>query len=168
VAYSLGTSLATDSQFLAGPCIAEWHKTLGRVFRASPHKYKHPHNSNYHQVPISPPSNPNRSPTSVSTTSGNILQLGPPAGSQLPSYNLAKVTHIYGIEPNAAFMDPLRNKMTETGLEGKYTLINCGIKDVEILREYGIVEGSTDCVVSMQVICSVEKPEEAVKGVGGC
>lgn len=58
--------------------------------------------------------------------------------------------------------------MTETGLEGKYTLINCGIKDVEILREYGIVEGSTDCVVSMQVICSVEKPEEAVKGVGGC
>lgn len=70
--------------------------------------------------------------------------------------------------PNAAFMDPLRNKITETGLEGKYTLINCGIKDVEILREYGIVEGSTDCVVSMQVICSVEKPEKAVKGVGGC
>jgi SAM-dependent methyltransferase len=52
--------------------------------------------------------------------------------------------------------------------KSKYTILHCGAQDLAALREAGIVEGKEallDCIVSVQVLCSVPEPEEVVRGL---
>lgn len=44
-----------------------------------------------------------------------------------------------------------------------YTIVPCGIEDLEKLEEYGIMPGNVDTVTSVQVLCSVPKPAEMTK-----
>ncbi|KAF3760602.1 hypothetical protein M406DRAFT_358247, partial [Cryphonectria parasitica EP155] len=91
-------------------------------------------------------------PGLVASAHGIVLDLGPGAGIQLPHFDASKVEHIYGVEPNTsfrrAFLDRLQT--SKVGLDGKYTLIPCGIEDREVLARYGLGEGSVDCVLSAQ------------------
>ncbi|KAI9742977.1 MAG: hypothetical protein M1818_003272 [Claussenomyces sp. TS43310] len=115
-------------------------------------------------------------PDLVAACRGVVLELGPATGNQLPRFTIPNLTHVYGIEPNNAFVDSLQEKITETGLESMYTPITCGIEDVDVLETCGITEGSAECLLSIQVLCSVARPEEAAKAiyrllkvqVGGC
>ncbi|KAH8785488.1 S-adenosyl-L-methionine-dependent methyltransferase, partial [Diaporthe sp. PMI_573] len=96
---------------------------------------------------------------------GIVLDLGPGAGTQLDRFNAARVAHAYGVEPNTAFAPAFNDRLRETalGLDGKYTLVPCSVEDGEALARFGVVEGSIDCVVCMQVLCSVPHPEEQAR-----
>ncbi|ROW00733.1 hypothetical protein VMCG_06542 [Cytospora schulzeri] len=106
-------------------------------------------------------------PSLVASAHGVVLELGPGTGNQLDRFTPERIEHIYGVEPNTTFspgfMDRLR--ATRLGQDGKYTLIPCGIEDGESLARFGIVEGSVDCVVSMQVLCSIPDLEEQVRHI---
>ena len=59
--------------------------------------------------------------------------------------------------------DALRSSIKKQGLSDVYTIVPCGVEDLEKLREYGIVSGSIDTVISVQVLCSVPKPAALIK-----
>lgn len=96
----------------------------------------------------------------VPAAHGTVLDLGPGAGTQLDRFDAARVDHIFGVEPNTAFAPAFNGRLRETALgqDGKYTLVPCGVEDGETLARYGIVEGSIDCVVCMQVLVSPSPP----------
>lgn len=83
-----------------------------------------------------------------------MLDLGPGSGNQIERFDASKIDRVYGVEPNTAFTDFFLNRLagTKLGVDGKYTLVHCGIEESEKLARFGIVEGSVDCVVSMQVM----------------
>lgn len=95
-------------------------------------------------------------PALVASAHGTVLDLGPGSGNQLPRFDAAKITHIYGVEPNTAFTQMMTDRLRETkvGQDGKYTLIPCGLEDEQTLARFGVVDGSMDCVISMQVMVS--------------
>lgn len=99
-------------------------------------------------------------PSLVASAHGVVLDLGPGTGIQLDRFDAARVAHVYGVEPNTAFAPGFADRLRETqlGTDGKYTLIPCGIEDDETLAKWGVVEGSVDCVVCMQVLVSFQSP----------
>jgi SAM-dependent methyltransferase len=102
-------------------------------------------------------------PTSSLLVTETVLELGPATGNQQPRFTVPSLTHVYGIEPDSAFIDPLRRKIAETGLADLYTPVTCGIEDTDVLATYGIVDSSVDCILSIQVLCSVVQPIEAAQ-----
>lgn len=86
-----------------------------------------------------------------------MLDLGPGSGNQIERFDASRIEHVYGVEPNTAFTDFFMKRLASTklGMDGKYTLVHCGIEDSDVLERYGVVEGSVDCVVSMQVMVSL-------------
>ena len=106
-------------------------------------------------------------PSLVSSCSGTILELGPGSGSQVLRYDPAKVTKIYGVEPNQGLHARLRENVKKAGLDDVYTIVPCGVEDTEGLRKHGIEGEMFDTVLSVQVLCGVPKPEEAVKSCFG-
>lgn len=101
-------------------------------------------------------------PELVASASGIILELGPGSGTQVLRYNPKKVTRIYGVEPNVDLHDRLRARVKEAGLSDIYTIIPCGIDDVEELKKYDIKGESFDTILIIQVLCGVASPKEAV------
>ena len=103
----------------------------------------------------------------VPAAHGTVLDLGPGAGTQLDRFDAARVDRIFGVEPNTAFAPAFNNRLRETALgqDGKYTLVPCGVEDAETLAQYGVVDGSIDCVVCMQVLCSVTDANKAAKQI---
>lgn len=89
---------------------------------------------------------------------GTVLDLGPGTGNQLDRFDASKINHVYGVEPNTAFTEPFMKRLQESklGQDGKYTLIPCGIEDGRVLDSFGVVEGSVDCIVSMQVMVRLQ------------
>ena len=103
-------------------------------------------------------------PPLVNKAYGVVLDLGPGNGAQLGRLNSNNVATIYGVEPNQAFLISLHESIQRHGLEGKYTVVPCRVEDTMTMRDYGIVEGSIDTIVSVHVLCSVEDPSR----VEGC
>ena len=101
-------------------------------------------------------------PRLVARAHGVILELGPGIGNQLPRFDASRIAHVYGVESNPAFAAPLRDRLravgATNGLEAKYTPLICRIEDEAALARAGVVDGSVDCVVSMQVLCSLPDP----------
>ena len=104
-------------------------------------------------------------PKLVAKAYGTVLELGPGSGNQLPRYDNSKIERIYGIEPNVHLHCALRNKIKKHGLSDVYTIVPCGVEDLEKLREYGIGPETIDTVTSVQVLCSVPKPAALVKSL---
>jgi 2-polyprenyl-3-methyl-5-hydroxy-6-metoxy-1,4-benzoquinol methylase len=103
-------------------------------------------------------------PSLVSSAFGVVLDLGAGNGNQLHRLDKEKIKHVYGIEPNKAFVGALDAKIKETGLEGLYTPLICGVEDAEMeLSREGVTPGTVDCIVSIQILCSVKDPEAVVK-----
>lgn len=102
-------------------------------------------------------------PALVSEASGTVLELGPGIGSQLPRYNTSKITKIYGVEPNVDLHQSLRENIKAGGLIDVYEIVPCGIEDVVELKEHGIVPGSIDTILSVQVLCSVPELTETLR-----
>jgi SAM-dependent methyltransferase len=104
-------------------------------------------------------------PALVHSASGVVVELGPGTGNQLSRFDGEAVTKVYGVEPNESFIPILDARLHEVGgpLVDKYVPVVCGIEDMEQLARHGILPGTVDCVVSMQVMCSLEKPDEVAR-----
>lgn len=102
-------------------------------------------------------------PKLIAQAYGTVLEVGPGSGNQLPRYDISKLERIYGVEPNIDLHDALRSNIKKHGLSDVYTIVPCGLEDLEKLREYGIVAESVDTVTSVQVLCSVPEPAAMVK-----
>lgn len=96
-------------------------------------------------------------PSLVGNAYGLVLDLGAGSGNQLPRLDASKIKHVYGIESNPAFASALVAKIKETGLEAKYTPVIGCIKTAEAeLARYGVIPGTIDCILSIQLLCSVQ------------
>ena len=102
-------------------------------------------------------------PALVAKACGTVLELGPGTGSQLSRMDQSKVTKVYGIEPVVALHDSLRTKIKEMRMDDIYTIVPCGVENTTELERYGVVPGSIDTILSVQVLCSVEDPEAVLK-----
>jgi SAM-dependent methyltransferase len=102
-------------------------------------------------------------PALVSEASGVVLEIGPGIGSQLPRYNTSNITKVYGVEPNIDLHKYLREKVKASGLTDVYEIVPCGVEDVVELKKHGIVLGSIDTVLSIQVLCSVPDLDEMLR-----
>lgn len=102
-------------------------------------------------------------PKLVSQASGVVLELGPGLGSQLPRYDVSKLTKVYGVEPNAELHEAIRTKIKACRLDDIYEIVPCGIEDVATLKKHGISPSSIDTVLSMQVQCCVPDPDEILR-----
>lgn len=76
---------------------------------------------------------------------------------------MENVERIYGIESNPAFISTLQSKVDETGLKDKYVIVLGDLENETTLEEHGVTTGSMDCVVSMQVLCSVKDGKKTVQ-----
>lgn len=92
-----------------------------------------------------------------------MLEIGPGSGNQLPRYDVSKIDRVYGVEPNVDLHAALRGNIKKCGLSDVYTIVPCGVENLEELGEYGVLSGSVDTVVSVKVLCSVPKPAEMTK-----
>lgn len=95
---------------------------------------------------------------------GILLELGACTGNQLPRLDKSKLAHVYGIEPNKAFAPVLRQRVEEHGLAELYTPVWTRFEDAAPeLKEHGVQYGDVDCVLSVQVLCSVKDPKAVVR-----
>jgi SAM-dependent methyltransferase len=101
----------------------------------------------------------------MASAHGTVLELGPATGNQFRRFDMSKITRIYGIEPNKEFEQDIRTKAKEVGIEDKYTPIMCSIEDSDVLSKYGIVKESIDCIISIQVFCSISDVDKAAKDI---
>ncbi|KAI4105014.1 MAG: hypothetical protein LQ339_003631 [Xanthoria mediterranea] len=99
-------------------------------------------------------------PALVASASGTIIEIGPGSGNQVSRYDRSKVTKIYGIEPTASLHPKLRENIKRAGLSDVYTIVPCGVQDVDTLRRYGVEQEAFDTVLSVQVFCSIPHPKE--------
>ncbi|KAL8922218.1 MAG: hypothetical protein Q9208_005297 [Pyrenodesmia sp. 3 TL-2023] len=99
-------------------------------------------------------------PKLVASASGTVIEIGPGSGNQVGRYDPNKITRIYGIEPNVGLHDKLRETIKNAGLSDVYTIVPCGVEDVEGLRKYGVDQEVFDTVLSVQVLCCVPNPKE--------
>ena len=102
-------------------------------------------------------------PRLVSKASEVVVELGPGIGSQLPRYDTSKITKVYGVEPNVDLHKSLGEKVKASGLTNIYEIVPCGIEDIAKLEKHGILLGSADTVLSVQVLCSVPNPDETLR-----
>ncbi|KAL3965316.1 hypothetical protein ACCO45_002320 [Purpureocillium lilacinum] len=102
-------------------------------------------------------------PQLVPQASGLVLELGPGMGNQLRRFEKSKVTRVVGVESNAHFAPDILLQVQEQGLEDVYELLTCSVDDSNALERHGIVAGSLDTVLSIQVLCSVPHPEATLK-----
>lgn len=101
-------------------------------------------------------------PDLVASAYGTVLEIGAGIGSQCGRYDNAKIGQIFGIEPNGNMVPELRAAADLAGLGEKYHVVVCGAEDLEALKARGVEEGSVDCVLSVQVLCSVPQPKEVI------
>lgn len=70
---------------------------------------------------------------------------------------------VYGVEPNADLHEELRKQIKACKLDDVYEIVPCGVEDSFQMERHGIVEGSIDTVLSVQVLCSVPNPDETLR-----
>jgi SAM-dependent methyltransferase len=102
-------------------------------------------------------------PALVSEACGVVLEIGPGTGSQLPRYDVSKITKVYGVEPNVDLHKDLREKVKASGLTDIYEIVPCGVEDAMELKKHGIALGSIDAVLSIQVLCSVPDLDDTLR-----
>ena len=59
--------------------------------------------------------------------------------------------------------DALTQSVEAAGWSERYVQLVCGIEDMERLAAAGVHEGSIDCIVSIQTLCSVTDPAVVAK-----
>ncbi len=103
-------------------------------------------------------------PALVGSAHGVVLDLGTGPGNQLHRLDTSRLTHVYGIECNSAFMPALTSKIKELHLEKLYTPVVARIEDLEAeLATLGVEPGTVDCILSMQVLCSMPNLERVIR-----
>jgi len=98
----------------------------------------------------------------ISHASGNILEVGPGAGHTIAYYNPEKVTKIVGIEPYSPLHPLIQAAVQRAKLQDKYDLACSSIEDTSVLAEHGVLPGTMDTIVCVQVLCSIPNPRQVI------
>ncbi|KAK0613278.1 methyltransferase type 11 [Immersiella caudata] len=106
-------------------------------------------------------------PKLVPQCTGTVLELGPGTGNQLCRFDKSKVTRIVGVESNPHFVPEIQAQIEENHLSEIYDLVIASCDDVAALERVGIVPGSVDTVLSIQVLCSVPDPKATMRMLYG-
>lgn len=102
-------------------------------------------------------------PDLVASAHGVVLDLGAGSGNQLYRLKADKLEHVYGIEYNEALIPALHEKIEKTGLGGKYTPVVADVQNMEAeLSKLGVEPGTVDCILSIQLLCSVPDQKKAI------
>ncbi|KAH6645330.1 methyltransferase type 11 [Truncatella angustata] len=105
-------------------------------------------------------------PSLVKAARGVVLELGPGPGNQIHRYETSVVDFVYAVDPVAHhYQNDIAAKLANHSLRDRYKLITCGIEDSDILRSAGVVEGSMDTVLSIQVLCAINDPKLVMKEI---
>lgn len=104
-------------------------------------------------------------PRLVGAAYGRVLEIGASTGNQVSRLDKTKIDHVFGVEPNNVMVDVLNAKIAELEMGDIYTPVTCGIEDFEQLKALGIVEGSVDTILSIQVLCSIPDAESVLKSL---
>lgn len=95
---------------------------------------------------------------------GTVIEVGPGTGNWAPCFADgaagAKVTRVYGVEPNPDLHAGLLRAVDRAGLGGKYEVVPVGIED---LAKAGIPKGSVDCIATLLCLCSIPDPERNIR-----
>jgi SAM-dependent methyltransferase len=79
----------------------------------------------------------------------------------------SKVTHVYGVEPNASHHVALRRSIEAAGLQDVYEIVPVGIEDLGNKAnkkwEGSVEPGSVDCIFSLLCLCSIPDPERHIR-----
>lgn len=102
-------------------------------------------------------------PSLVASAHGVVLEVGPGIGTQLDRFDQSRIDHVYGVELNPAFVQPLLAEVETAKLQGKYTVIVGAVEDERLLAEYGLRAGSVDSIVCIGTLCSVSDPEQTMR-----
>ncbi|KAK3681435.1 S-adenosyl-L-methionine-dependent methyltransferase [Podospora appendiculata] len=128
-----------------------------------------------------------RSAARVAGVGGTVLEIGPGSGNwvsifsdrYLPSSSTsatttaesatpgtrARVTRVYGVEPNPAQHPQLRAKIAEAGLGDVYEIVPVGIED--LASSGRVAPESVDCIVSVLCLCSIPEPRKNIAELYG-
>ncbi|KAL3418441.1 methyltransferase domain-containing protein [Phlyctema vagabunda] len=140
-------NLSNGLRDIRGRTFATWYSTLGHHFAA--------YEENCTPVP-----------RLVGMARGQVLELGPGSGNQLPRFTRSATSQIYGLEPNKQLFHLLRDEViAKQNLGDIYISINATLEDDEVLKSRGIEAGTIDTVVCMQVLCSVSDATLAAKQI---
>ncbi|KAK6435877.1 mitochondrial dynamin GTPase Msp1 [Oleoguttula sp. CCFEE 5521] len=104
-------------------------------------------------------------PLISNAATGICLDIGPGSGQWLSLFAKASnpsITKIYGVEPNVGLHKELRANAVKAGLGNVYEVLGVGAQD---LGSVGLERGSVDTIITVQVLCSVPKPEEIIKSL---
>ena len=105
-------------------------------------------------------------PCLVAQSHGQILEVGTGPGNQMQRYDPSLVEYIYGIDPNARYIEAVAARLEENkALAEKYKFIACAIEDSDILADEGVTEGTMDTVVSIQSLCAVGDVKSVMRQV---
>ncbi|KAI0967359.1 S-adenosyl-L-methionine-dependent methyltransferase [Xylaria arbuscula] len=82
-----------------------------------------------------------------------------------------KITHVYGVEPNASHHAALRRAVSAAGLEDIYEVVPVGIEDLSSVSpangrkkwDGSIEPESVDCIVSVLCLCSIPDPKRHIR-----
>ncbi|MCJ1393214.1 hypothetical protein MMC18_006086 [Xylographa bjoerkii] len=94
---------------------------------------------------------------------GVVVELGPGSGNQLPRLDISKIEKIYGVEPVVSLHPALRLSIKENKMNDIYNIVPCSIEDGTEMMRYGVIPGTIDTIISIQVLCSVPKPQETIQ-----
>lgn len=81
--------------------------------------------------------------------------------NRVPESGKARVTKVYGVEPNPDMHQQLHQRIRDAGLQDVYEVVPVGIE--ELSSSGKVQKGSVDCIVSVLCLCSIPDPEKNIK-----
>ncbi|KUI61741.1 Methyltransferase-like protein 7B [Cytospora mali] len=103
--------------------------------------------------------------------SGTVLEVGPGTGMWLPLFSRlhlsgrARITRIYGVEPNTDVHAALGLSVAAAGLEDTYEIVPLGVED--LAGSGRVARESVDCIVSILCLCGIPDPEFNIREMYG-
>jgi ubiquinone/menaquinone biosynthesis C-methylase UbiE len=94
----------------------------------------------------------------LSNCQGTILEVGAGTGANLPLYPAG--TTILAAEPSPHMIQKATENLQSETVQANLELIRAGVGDNEL--DERVQEGSLDAVVATLVLCTVDKPKEAI------
>jgi SAM-dependent methyltransferase len=98
----------------------------------------------------------------VNRAHGNILEIGPGPGTNFRCFanTTQSITSWTGVEPNKSFEPLLKQAAKDNGLE--FPVSTTWLTAEE---DYDVQDASVDSVISTHVLCSVDSPDQVLKGL---
>lgn len=103
---------------------------------------------------------------------GTVLEVGPGTGMWVPlfaklhfSSDRARITRIYGVEPNPDVRPTLKQNVAAAGLQDIYEVVPLGVEDLAASGR--VPRESVDCIVSVMCLCGIPDPEFNIKEMYG-